>query len=115
MSDLPQKIKEARKKKGLSQSELAEKSGVSQPAISKIERGDRSPNIITIGMLAAALDIPVSELMGDTDAKESPAAGTGDGTDGLREEIIGLIGRLPEEALPQVRDYAEFLRSRHER
>ena len=71
--------------------------------------------MITIRLLAAALDVPVSELMGDTDAKENPAAGAGDGTDELREEIIGLIGRLPEEALPQVRDYAEFLRSRHEK
>lgn len=115
MSSLPEKLLEARKKRGYTQADLARKSGVSQQGISRIERGDRSPNIITIGMLAAALDIPMSEFMEETAAKKSPAAGTGDGTDGLREEIIGLIGRLPEEALPQVRDYAEFLRSRHEK
>ena len=115
MSNLPEKLIEARKKKGYTQVDLAKKSGISQQGISRIERGDRSPNVVTIRLLADALDIPVSEFMEEVETAKNPSPKKGDGTCELREEIIGLIGRLPDEALPQVREYAEFLRSRHEK
>ena len=46
---------EARKAKGLSQQELAELTGVKQPAIARLENGHISPSVDTINKLLAPL------------------------------------------------------------
>lgn len=51
---------EARKGKGLSQSELAELSGVNQANISRIERGERLPNIYTLQKIANSLGLQLA-------------------------------------------------------
>lgn len=57
------KLKFYREKKGLSQEELAKKSGVSRVSISKIEN-DKAKDIKigTLKSLAAALDEPVQNI-----------------------------------------------------
>ncbi|MCY8737557.1 helix-turn-helix transcriptional regulator [Bacillus haynesii] len=56
-------LKKKRSEKGWSQLELAERSGVSQPTISQIERGIRKCSTHKIIMkLAEALEINVEEL-----------------------------------------------------
>lgn len=47
-------LRHARKKAGLTQRELAERSGLAQPAIAKIERGHTSPRIVTLERLLRA-------------------------------------------------------------
>lgn len=49
--------------KGISQKELAKISGVAESTISLIMSGKRSPNISTLGKLAAALDISYPQLI----------------------------------------------------
>jgi DNA-binding XRE family transcriptional regulator len=51
-----------RRKKGLTQTELAEKTGLPQSHISRIESGRLSPSRVTLEKLAAALDVPLSQL-----------------------------------------------------
>jgi DNA-binding XRE family transcriptional regulator len=41
---------------GLSQAELARRSGVSQPAIARLERGEHEPRLATLRRVAHALD-----------------------------------------------------------
>lgn len=41
---------------GLSQAELARRCGVSQPAIARLERGEREPRLATLRRVAHALD-----------------------------------------------------------
>lgn len=54
----------ARKKKNLSQQELARLSGVPQRTISSIETGFRkNPGIDTLAMLAAALGCSIDDLI----------------------------------------------------
>jgi len=60
-------LKTAREKARLSQRELAKQSGVSQQAISVIEKGERSPSETTMKLLADALGCTVSDLMGERD------------------------------------------------
>ena len=49
-------LREARRKRGLTQDELADKSGVTQAAISSIERGQvQSPSWDTVSKLCAVL------------------------------------------------------------
>lgn len=52
-----------RGERGLTQEELAERSGFSQQYISDLERGKRNPTIVTIYELALALGVSHIELV----------------------------------------------------
>ena len=56
-------VKQARLKKGLTQEELADRSGFSQQYLSGLEGGKRNPSIVTIYELALALGISHVELV----------------------------------------------------
>lgn len=59
------KIKNLRRSRGISQAKLAEKSGLSQAAISMIEKGMKSPTLTTLEKIAQALGVSVSDLLED--------------------------------------------------
>lgn len=65
------KIRECRKRKGLSQEELANKIGVKRAVVSKYETGKISPRIEIIQKISRVLGVPVHELVGDTMYKEA--------------------------------------------
>ena len=52
----PQDLRERRKALELTQSELAERAGVSQPLIARIEGGDVDPRLSTLRRIVGALD-----------------------------------------------------------
>lgn len=56
------KIRELRTASGLTQDELAERSGLRQSHICRLERGEHSPNGLTLEKLAKGLGVPVSNL-----------------------------------------------------
>lgn len=57
-----QLIREARRRAGLTQSELARRLGTTQPALARLERGGRSPAFTTVvrAVRACGLDLHVS-------------------------------------------------------
>lgn len=55
-------LKKCREDAGLTQEELAEKTGIQQSHISRLERGQHSPSRVTIEKLAAALDVLPSQI-----------------------------------------------------
>lgn len=57
------KIKEMRKKKGITQKELAEKLNVYQVDISEWENTDRMPSVKNLTEIALALDLTLEELV----------------------------------------------------
>lgn len=59
-------LKKYRKNKGLTQKELASKSGLTRESIGNYERGDRIPNASALQAIAEALDIPVTHILGTT-------------------------------------------------
>lgn len=59
-----------RKKHDMSQSELAEKLGVTQQTISKYENGSREPDTETLKLLSSIFDVSIDYLLGNTDKKE---------------------------------------------
>lgn len=67
MKTTGQSIKEQRLKKGLTQKELAENSGVSLRALSNYEKDLRDPALDVILKLCHTLDIPIAVLAKDTD------------------------------------------------
>ena len=65
--ELGQKIKTARKQKGLSQEQLAELVGYKVGTISKYEQGYRIPDIGMLRKIAFVLECNLAELAGTTD------------------------------------------------
>lgn len=63
-----QRIIELRIAKGFSQKTLAERSGISQSAISLIEKDQRDPSTKTLALLADALGTTSANLLGDAEA-----------------------------------------------
>lgn len=57
-----QRIKAARKKRGFTQAELAEKLGIPYQSIGQWERNIRNPKLGTLLRIAEALDVPIDEL-----------------------------------------------------
>jgi transcriptional regulator with XRE-family HTH domain len=55
-------IRAARTAKGLTQWQLAERSGLSADFIGKAERGTTSPSIESLNQIAKALELPLREL-----------------------------------------------------
>ena len=56
-------VRDYRKEKRMTQKELAEKSGVTQSNISRIENKDCRPSIKTAQALAKALDCTIDDLL----------------------------------------------------
>src|SRR5580704_1335454 len=48
-------VRAARRRAGVSQAELAARSGTSQPSIARLEKGQVSPTVITLDRIARAL------------------------------------------------------------
>ena len=60
-------VRTARRRSGLTQRELARRSGIAQPTISRIERGLMSPTLDTLGPLieAAGMEMQIAEPVAD--------------------------------------------------
>ena len=56
------RVRALRKKRGMTQEQLAEATGLSVNFISFVERGIKSPSLANIGHIAKALNVPVMEL-----------------------------------------------------
>jgi transcriptional regulator with XRE-family HTH domain len=61
-------IRQRRRAAALSQTELAERAGLSQTWISRLERGEENPTLSTLEALARGFGITLSELFA-TDAE----------------------------------------------
>lgn len=58
------KLRQIRERKGLSQRDLSERSGVTQATISNLEKG-RPARFVTMRALAQALEVETEALVGD--------------------------------------------------
>ncbi len=65
---LAQRLEALRQRKGLSLEEVAAKSGVSRPTLSRIERGETSPTAAVLGKLSTAYEVTMSQLFLDVDS-----------------------------------------------
>ena len=58
-----ERIRQARKRAGLTQKQLGEISGTSETTVKQYELGKRQPRIEQLQAIATALEVPVWELM----------------------------------------------------
>ncbi|MBT2385788.1 helix-turn-helix domain-containing protein [Streptomyces sp. ISL-11] len=74
-ADVGRRLQAVRKRRGLSQRELAAESGVSLPLIRKLEQGERNDTRLeTARQLAVALCVPTTQLIADADGDDAPPA-----------------------------------------
>ena len=63
MGNLGANLRSARKKLGLSQEQVAERSGVHATEVSRIEAGKRDPRVTTVERLANAVEVKPGDLL----------------------------------------------------
>ncbi|PVM82089.1 helix-turn-helix domain-containing protein [Caulobacter endophyticus] len=80
-------IRHHRDRADLNQSQLAERIGMSQETISRIERGLLAPSFETLVDLASALNVDVRDFF---------AVGDFVARDGRDDPLVRLVGRLTE-------------------
>src|SRR5687768_14846205 len=98
MPNLGERLRAVRKRRGLTQRELASLSGVSLSLVRKLEQGEREDTRLeTLRRLAAALRVPTTELIvrsGDGTDEMSP----GDVWEPVRGALRGAADGEPGEA-----------------
>jgi transcriptional regulator with XRE-family HTH domain len=63
VGDLGKNLRAARKRLGLTQEQVAERSGVQAGEVSRIEGGKRDPKVSTLEKLAAAVEVKPGQLL----------------------------------------------------
>jgi len=86
LTQLPARLKEARRVQGLSLDAVAKLSGVSRSMVSQIERGESSPTIATLWNLTRALQVDFAGLL---DGAAEPAR-----IETLRSDAVPTISNL---------------------
>lgn len=104
-----EKIKQLRKEKHMSLSELAEKAGVAKSYLSSIERNLQSnPSIQFIEKISRALEVPVNHLINENDSKVETE---------LDSEWVNIVKEAMEAGISKklFKEYIEFNKWRQER
>jgi quercetin dioxygenase-like cupin family protein len=106
MVEVGQRVRALREGMGLSLRDLAERSGVSAPMLSQVERGETSPTLSVAGKIASGLELSLSQLLrldeGDSVAVvRASDRMRGGGVGGHTYEVVtpGLPGQRAEVSL----------------
>lgn len=86
--DVGNRIRLLRESRGYSLRDLAARSGLSLNAISRIERGDNSPTVTSLHLLAAALDVTITDFF---DADDQQATVLTHPAHRLRSQVSGVL------------------------
>ncbi|HLJ08895.1 MAG TPA: helix-turn-helix transcriptional regulator [Acidimicrobiia bacterium] len=93
-------LREARTRRGWSQSQLARRSGVSQSVISAYESGAREPSVAALRRLGRAMDLDLAFVAARTPRGPDPSVMAKQ-----LEDVLGLVDamRLQPRARPPLR------------
>ena len=98
-----ERLQELRKDSGLKQNELAEAIGVSLSSMKAYEQGRSSPDDAVKIKIAQFFNISLDYLLGAVD-DEIPL---------VRSDAISLPKNFPTEAVPDLKEYMQFLAMKH--
>ena len=100
MAITAERIKQLRKKKGISQSELAELIGVKNNTVSTWERGTRKPDFEALNLLSDYFEVSFEYILGSSDKEEARVKPTQDVLDEL------ALSALADELYDHVKKYS---------
>ena len=63
MDTIGERIKHLLAYRGMTQKQLAERAGITEAAVSRYIKGERTPRAVTVAAMAKALDVSPSELL----------------------------------------------------
>lgn len=125
MPDLGDKLKEERKKRNLTQADMAVKLGMKRSTYSLYESGKREPNIDSLQEIASMLGITLDELVGWEKEKiveeniiNSPVVAQmmidtiKKGFDGKVYQISFNTNNYSPDELLKILEYSEFIKSK---
>src|SRR2546428_13629089 len=92
------KIRQLRRQRKLTQVELAERIGIAQSDLSRMEQGEYKVGLDTLFKILQVFDLKMGEFFGET---ESPA-------EKEARDLVSDFQVLPEEARQEVRDFVRF-------
>jgi transcriptional regulator with XRE-family HTH domain len=98
------RIRELRKGRRLTQTELSEKIGVAQSDLSRMEQGEYKVGLDTLFKILQVFDLKMSEFFGET---EQPSADQ-------ERELVATFQALAEDARREVLDFARFKKTQTE-
>lgn len=93
-----ERIRDMRKRKGMTQAELAKKAGIKRATISAAEVGTNNPSTTTVALIASALGCTVAELLGEG----APAAAPSDGLTPTERQLIRDFRQLNDQGVQYV-------------
>lgn len=88
------RLKDIRRRKGLTQEQLSDLSGLSIQFIGEIERGKRNPSLTTLKSIAEAVEMNVADLLNVDEFQMS--------TDEMRKFVIDKIESADEAQLQKI-------------
>lgn len=102
MATAAERIKQLRKKKGISQSELAEVIGVKNNTVLTWERGTRKPDFEALNLLSDYFEVSFEYILGSSDKEEGRVKPT-------EEELDQLaLSALADELYDNVKKYCQL-------
>ncbi len=107
--DFGQRLKELRKSKGITQTELANMLHLSdKSSISRYEKGKNRPQFDIITKIADILDVSVDYLLGKTEEKTSKTK-LDNGVKTIAAKKININEDLPDEAIDKINEYIKMV------
>lgn len=103
-SDIARLLLKHRKERNWTVTELAQRSGVSQAMISKVERGASSPSATILSRLANALNLTLSKLFAELELNQNSMVLLADRQQHWTDETSGITRRSlsPAGAIPEL-------------
>lgn len=105
------RIRELRKKCGITMKELGEKIGVAESTISQYETGKRQPDYETLLKLGEYFGVTVDFLLGVEKAPTAEGERTVNNDD-IKFALFGGDGDITDAMFEEVRQFAEFVKNR---
>ena len=99
MAKISDRIKQLRKKKGVSQSQLAEAIGVKNNTVSTWERGTRKPDVDALHLLSDYFEVPFEYLLG---SGEKEGARMKPSQDELEVQALSKSRKIVEELIASI-------------
>lgn len=102
--DVGKRLKEIRKAHGYSQRQLAERSGVTNGAISMIEKNNSSPSVASLKKVLAGIPMSLSEFFSEPSSQEVQCFFKANELTELSPELFHLSGDVKRASFKQVGD-----------